>query len=242
MNESYCDITIVLDKSGSMGHLRTDTIGGLNTFLSEQQKKEGDEVLLTVIQFSNTSETTINKQRIETVEPFGPEDYIPGGGTALLDAVGDAINKAGARFRAMREAQRPAKVLFVIITDGEENSSTRYTLDRIKRMITEQQDTYKWQFVFLGANQDSFQSAHSFGIYTWNTSNYNNTSLGVANMYASLASNVTSYRTDSAEKVQCRSFFQQDVPDVDNSKRTDISSGGALANGTTGTSGTFTNS
>lgn len=235
MDNSYCDITIVLDKSGSMGHLRNDTVGGLNTFLSEQQKREGDKVLLTVVQFSYGSETTVNKQRIETVEPFTLEDYVTEGGTALLDAVGDAISKAGARFRAMSEDKRPAKVLFVIITDGEENSSTRYTLDRIKRMITEQQDTYKWQFVFLGANQDAFQSAHNFGIYTWNTSNYHNTSLGVANMYASLASNVTSYRKDAPDVVQCRSFWQQDVPDVDNSKRTSTGTG-VIANGTTGTS------
>jgi uncharacterized protein YegL len=232
MDSSYTDITIVLDKSGSMGPLRNDTIGGLNAFLSEQQKKEGDKVLLTVVQFSYGSETTINRQRIEDVEPFTLADYIPSGGTALLDAVGDAISKAGARFRAMNENKRPAKVLFVIITDGEENSSTRYTLDRIKSMITEQQDTYKWQFVFLGANQDAFQSAHNFGIYSWNTSNYVHTSTGVANMYRSLASNVTSYRKDAPEVVQCRSFFQQDIPDVDNSKRTGTSGTGPYVDAT----------
>lgn len=235
MDNSYTDITIILDKSGSMGHLRTDTVGGLNTFLEEQQKREGDKVLLTVVQFSYGNETTINKQRIETVEPFGLEDYITGGGTALLDAVGDAITKAGARFRAMSEDKRPAKVLFVIITDGEENSSTRYTLDRIKSMISEQQERYRWQFVFLGANQDAFQSAHNFGIYAWNTSNFSHTATGVNNMYRSLASNVTSYRKDSADVVQCRGFFQQDVPDVDNSKRTGTSGNGPILNGTTGT-------
>lgn len=234
MDNSYTDITIILDKSGSMGHLRMDTIGGLNTFLNEQQSRGGDKVLLTVIQFSYGSEITVNKRDIATVAPFGPEDYIPNGGTALLDAVGDAITQAGMRFRQMRESQRPAKVLFVIITDGEENSSTRFSLERVKSMISEQQDVYKWQFVFLGANQDSFASAQNFGIYSWNTSNYHHTAAGVGNMYVALASNVTSYRKDAPDVVQCRSFFQQDIADVDNSKRTGTSTASPIVNGTTG--------
>ena len=220
MNPNYTDITFIVDKSGSMGPLRNDTIGGINTFLADQKKLTEGKTVLTMIQFSTSSEVTINKSDIILVDPLGLEDYVTGGGTALLDAVGDAIDKAGKRFRSMREAQRPSKVLFVIITDGEENSSTRFSLDQIKNMITEQQDSYKWQFVFLGANQDSFQSAHSFGIYAHNTSNYHNTSVGVCNMYGSLSSNVMSFRADTAEKVLCRSFWQAPVDGVDNSHST----------------------
>lgn len=220
MDNSYTDITIILDRSGSMGHLRMDTIGGINTFLEDQKKLSGDKVLLTLIQFSTTSEITINKTDIVLVDPLTLADYVTGGGTALLDAVGDAIDNAGRRFRAMSEEKRPAKVLFVIITDGEENSSTKRTLYHIKRMITEQQDTYKWQFVFLGANQDSFQSALDYGIYSHNTSNFVHTSTGVVNMYTALNSNVRSYRKDAPEVVQCRGFWQAPIEGVDNSSAT----------------------
>jgi Mg-chelatase subunit ChlD len=231
LDNSYTDITIILDKSGSMSGLRSDTIGGINTFIAGQQEQEGDKVLLTVIQFSYTSKVTVKRKRIENVEPFTYADYVPGGGTALLDALGDAITAAGSRFRSMREADRPSKVLFVVITDGEENQSTRYTLDRVKNMISEQQDTYKWQFVFLGANQDSFKVAGSFGIAAWNTSNYFSTSEGVMHMYTALNSNTRSYRKDSADVVQCRSFWQAPIEGVDNSTGT----ASPIVNGTTGT-------
>lgn len=224
MDSKYTDITIILDRSGSMSHLRMDTIGGINTFLNDQKKLDGDKVLLTLVQFSTASEVIINKTDIVLVDPLTAQDYIPGGGTALLDAVGDAIYKAGKRFRSMQEAQRPSKVLFVIITDGEENSSTRFTLGRIKDMITEQQEAYKWQFVFLGANQDSFKTSHDYGIYAFNTSNYHNTATGVADMYGAMSFNVASFRKDAPEVVQCRSFWQADVKDVDNSKRTGTAS------------------
>lgn len=216
MNEKYTDITIILDKSGSMGPIRMDTLGGLNTFIKGQQQFKDDKVLLTLIQFSNVSSIRLDRVDINYIKEFTVEDYVPGGSTALLDAVGEAIDRAGKRFAKLNESERPGKILFVIITDGEENSSCQYSLDQIKKMITHQQDVYKWQFVFLGANQDAFQSAASFGILTRNTSNYYNTSKGINDVFLALNSNTRIYREASAEKVQTSSFFQTPIEGVDN--------------------------
>ena len=160
MRTDLTDITMVIDRSGSMQSIRTDAEGGINSFI-EQQKQEPGETLLTLVQFDTEYEFVHSGVPVKQIPAF---TLVPRGSTALLDAVGRAINETGARLAAMAESQRPALVVFVIVTDGAENSSREFTRDQIRTMVEHQQSVYKWQFTFLAANQDAFAAGGSMGI------------------------------------------------------------------------------
>jgi len=160
MRTDLTDITMVIDRSGSMDSIKTDAEGGINTFI-ESQKSEPGEALLTLVQFDTEYEFVHQGVPIGGVPKF---KLVPRGSTALLDAVGRAINEAGTRLAAIEEAQRPGLVVFVIVTDGAENSSKEFTRERIRQMVELQQSVYKWQFTFLAANQDAFAEGASMGI------------------------------------------------------------------------------
>ena len=160
MRTDLTDITMVIDRSGSMQSIRTDAEGGINSFI-EQQKQEPGETLLTLVQFDTEYEFVHSGVPVKQIPAF---TLVPRGSTALWDAVGRAINETGARLAAMAESQRPALVVFVIVTDGAENSSREFTRDQIRTMVEHQQSAYKWQFTFLAANQDAFAAGGSMGI------------------------------------------------------------------------------
>ncbi len=160
MRIDLTDITMVVDRSGSMGAIRTDAEGGINSFISQQSKEPG-EALLTLVQFNTQYEFIHSGTPIKQVPPYKLE---PTGSTALLDAVGRAINETGARLAAMDETQRPGLVVVVIVTDGQENASREFNRAHIRQMIEHQQSVYDWQFTFLAANQDAFAEGASLGI------------------------------------------------------------------------------
>jgi hypothetical protein len=160
MRRDLTDLTVVLDRSGSMHACRSDAEGGLNSFIAKQKELPG-ECTFTLVQFDTVYEFVHKAIPLGTVPHCSLE---PRGNTALLDAVGRAIVETGERLRAMPENDRPALVVFVIVTDGQENSSREYTKARIKEMIEHQQNVYKWQFIYLGANQDAFAEAGDIGI------------------------------------------------------------------------------
>ena len=160
MRNDLSDITMVIDRSGSMQSIQSDAEGGINSFIEQQQKEPG-EATLTLVQFDTDYEFVHSGVPIRQIPAF---KLIPRGSTALLDAVGRAINETGARLSAMDESQRPGLVVFVIVTDGEENSSREFTRDQIRKMVEHQQSAYKWQFTFLAANQDAFAAGGSMGI------------------------------------------------------------------------------
>ena len=160
MRTDLTDITMVIDRSGSMSSIVTDAEGGINTFI-DSQKSEPGEALLTLVQFDSEYEFVHKGLPISNAPPF---KLVPRGATALLDAVGRAINETGVRLSAMDEAQRPGLVVFVIVTDGAENSSKEFTRDKIRQMIEHQQSVYSWQFTFLAANQDAFAEGGTLGI------------------------------------------------------------------------------
>lgn len=160
MDLNYTDITLVVDRSGSMASIREDAQGGINTFIKDQAAQPG-KCTLTLVHFDHEYEVVHDGKPINEVTEYG---LTPRGSTALLDAVGRAINTTGARLAAMKEEDRPGLVSVVIVTDGQENASQEFTKARIKEMITHQQDVYKWQFTFLGADQDAFAEASSMGI------------------------------------------------------------------------------
>jgi len=162
MQKDLTDIVVVLDRSGSMSSCRTDAEGGLNTFI-EKQKAEPGRAVFTLVQFDNVYEFVHRGIPIDQVPRCVLE---PRGGTALLDAIGQAINETGERLRKLPEAERPGLVVFVIITDGGENASTEFSNERIRSMVEHQSQVYNWQFMFLGANQDAFATAAGYGIHT----------------------------------------------------------------------------
>lgn len=160
MRKDLTDITMVIDRSGSMESIRADAEGGINTFI-DSQKKESGEALFTLVQFDTEYEFVHRGVAIGEVSRYS---LVPRGATALLDAVGRAINETGSRLAAMPEHERPGLVVLVIVTDGQENSSKEFNRDKIRQMIEHQQSVYRWQFTFLAANQDAFAEGATLGI------------------------------------------------------------------------------
>lgn len=185
MNEKLTELVFILDRSGSMSGLESDTIGGFNAMLSRQKAGEG-QVNVTTILFSDQSILLHDRIDIRGVEPINRTDYQVGGSTALLDAIGLAINKIVNVHRHTAVDQRAARVLFVITTDGLENASRRFTIGQIHRMIERQQERYHWEFIFLGANIDAIDTAESFGIKPNRSANYRADSAGIITNFACL--------------------------------------------------------
>lgn len=189
-DETY--IAVLLDRSGSMQSVKDDTIGGFNQFIREQ-KAAGDNALLTLVQFDTGGIDVIHESSpIKDVPDLNHETYRPRGGTPLLDALGETIHSTGRALAAIPEDVRPDKIVFVIITDGQENASREHTKTSVKQLIEQQSNQYNWQFVYLGANQDAFGEAGSMGISRAATANYAGTA--TADAFAVASSNVGTYR------------------------------------------------
>jgi Mg-chelatase subunit ChlD len=168
MRSDLTDITLVVDRSGSMQEIRSDAEGGVRAFI-EKQAKEPGEALLTIVQFDTEYEFVCKGIPIAQAPEF---ELVPRGSTALLDAIGRAMIETGQRLEAMAEQDRPGLVIFVVMTDGQENASTEFTSARIKEMTQLQQETYNWHFTFLGADQDSFAEAQQMGIADRGTADF----------------------------------------------------------------------
>lgn len=188
MKQGLAEIVVVLDRSGSMQSIRDDMVGGFDSFIKEQQKVPG-ECNVTLAQFDDNYELVYSGISLMNVPSL---DLVPRGGTALMDAVGRTINEVGARLKATPEDQRPERVLFVILTDGHENASKEFTKTRIFDMVTHQRTKYKWEFVYIGANQDSFTEAQGLGIAT--SENFKANAGGVRGMSVNMSVGTRSYR------------------------------------------------
>jgi hypothetical protein len=189
MSEIITEIVVALDRSGSMGSIADDTVGGFNAFVQEQKEASG-KAFMTLAQFDNHYEMVHERIPIEEVPSL---DFKPRGGTALLDAVGKTINDTKTRIAAQR--QKPDAVIFVIITDGHENSSSEFKKEQIKEMIANRESEDEWKFIFIGANQDSFSEAGGIGIAGTGVFNYEATSAGTRGMYDALSKGTTQYRS-----------------------------------------------
>lgn len=197
MKNNLTEIVFILDRSGSMGGLETDTIGGFNAMLERQKKAEG-EALLSTLLFSNETEVLHDRTDIRRVEPLSLLDYRVGGSTALLDAIGSAIRHIGNLHRETRPEERPAHTLFVITTDGQENASRRYGYGELKRLIERQKEKYGWEFLFLGANMDAVAAASRFGIDADRAVRYHCDSAGIALNYEAIGEAILTLREKSA--------------------------------------------
>lgn len=197
MKKGLTELVFILDKSGSMAGLEADTIGGYNSMLEKQKAVEG-ECHLTTVLFDNNYELLHDRIDVKAVGPITEEEYSVGGSTALLDAIGRSIHKIGNAQKHTADDYRAEKVMFIIITDGEENSSREYSAERIKQMITLQKTRYGWEFIFLGANIDAVTTADRFGIATDRAQNYHADSEGVELNFRVMSEAVASFRETSA--------------------------------------------
>lgn len=191
MNQNLTEIVFILDRSGSMGGLESDTIGGFNSFVTKQA--EIGPTTLTTVLFDDRYEILHNgidaKKAVLT-----EKEYYTRGCTALLDAIGKTINDVGKRLDKTPEARRPGKVIFVITTDGLENASVKFSYDEVKRMITHQGEKYSWEFIFLGANIDVIQEGDKLGIKEGRAFSFKSDSEGIDVMYDMTDSFCSSFR------------------------------------------------
>lgn len=169
LDHTLTELVMILDRSGSMKICIDDTIGGFNEFLEKQKQAPGKKHLSLVL-FDDRYELVHNRVDINHVAPLTKEINLARGMTALRDAVGKTVNDIG--YKLHESSERPGKVIVVIITDGQENSSKEFSHSQLKEMIKHQQDKYSWEFIFMGANQDSWLTAEGFGIKYGNTFNY----------------------------------------------------------------------
>lgn len=187
------DITIILDRSGSMESVKSDTIGGFNSFLGEQQKVAG-EASLSLVQFDDQYEVVYENKEINSADRLTESSFQPRGSTALFDAIGRTVNAVGQRLAATPEEERPDKVLLVIMTDGFENASREFTASKVGEMINHQRNVYKWEFMFIGANQDAVLSAREIGIPAAAALTYAANAEGTEIAYSLMARKVKNYR------------------------------------------------
>jgi uncharacterized protein YegL len=193
MKHDYTDITIVLDRSGSMASVKDDTIGGFNQFVADQKQVPGTGKI-TLVQFDDQYESVYRSVPLASAPSLTPATFVPRGSTALLDAIGRTIDETGARFSATAEPDRPGKVVFVILTDGMENASRTFTLAKINEMIALQRDVYKWQFIFLGANQDAIATAAAMQIPAAQALTYAATGKGMKQAFAAFTGHMQKWR------------------------------------------------
>lgn len=194
MRDDLTAILMILDRSGSMSPLADDTVGGFNAFI-EQQKKEPGDALVTLLLFDHNHETVFSAQPIGSVEALTTKKYIPGGNTALLDAVGRGVCDLERALVSMGDG-RPGKVIVVIMTDGRENASREYKREQIQKLVQEKSKNYGWSFLFLGANVDAFAEAGHIGVA--NAVPWVSTAAGVRQMLGVVGACVSAFRSGEA--------------------------------------------
>jgi uncharacterized protein YegL len=195
-NNNLTEIVVILDRSGSMNGLERETIGGYNSFI-EKQKKEDSEAILTTILFDNEYEILHDRVNLREIELITTEDYYTRGMTALLDAIGKSIQDTNIKISNLKEEDKPGKVIFVITTDGYENASKEFSHEKIKELV-EKQKNEGWEFIFFGANIDTFETARGIGIDR--SFDYKADEKGILNQMCQMSDIVIDYREDKKEE------------------------------------------
>lgn len=196
-NNNITELVFILDRSGSMAGLESDTIGGFNAMI-EKQKKETGEVYVSTVLFDNISDVLHDRLSLSEIPKMTDKDYEVRGCTALVDAIGGAIHHISNIHKYARPEDVPARTLFIITTDGMENASHRYTASQVRQMIAERKQKYGWEFLFIGANIDAVQTAADFGIDENRAVNYHADELGTQVLYETLTAPISAMRTGSA--------------------------------------------
>ena len=209
MKKNLTEIVFILDRSGSMSGLESDTIGGFNSMIERQKSAEGEALISTVL-FDNLSEVIHDRVRVQDIKPMTREDYTVRGCTALLDAIGGAIQHIGNIHKYARNEDVPEHTLFVITTDGMENASRRYDSEKVKKMIERQKEKYGWEFLFLGANIDAVETARHFGISEDRAVNYHSDSEGTQLNYEVLSEAICAVRCSAPLSADWKKRIDED--------------------------------
>lgn len=212
MKENLTELVFILDESGSMSDLVSDTIGGFNSMIEKQKNEEG-ECLVSAVLFNQDQKVLYDRVAISEIPKMTDGDYRPGGNTALIDAMGGAIHHIGNIHKYSRKEDRPAHVVFIITTDGMENASRRYNTEQVRYMVERQKDKYGWEFLFLGANIDAVETAKWYGIDESRATSYRNDPKGVAVNYCVMEEAV---RTVRSGRILDRSWKKKAEEDVKN--------------------------
>ncbi|MBO4392093.1 MAG: VWA domain-containing protein [Clostridia bacterium] len=209
MKKNLTEIVFILDRSGSMSGLESDTIGGFNSMIEKQKKEEGEALVSTVL-FDNTSEVLYDRVDIRKIEPMTDRDYTVGGCTALIDAIGGAIHHIANVHKYVRKEDVPEHTIFIITTDGMENASREYDSKTVKTMIEKQKEKYGWEFLFLGANIDAVETARNFGIGADRAVNYRADKRGTRLNFEVLSDAIGSVRASAPLKSTWKKEIEDD--------------------------------
>jgi uncharacterized protein YegL len=209
MKTNITELVFILDRSGSMAGLESDTIGGYNAMLEKQRSEQGEAIVTTVL-FDDKYQLLHDRINIKGVNLITEKDYFVRGTTALLDAIGRTIQKIANAQKHTMEEQRPDKTIFVITTDGMENASREYNYEKIKGMVELEKEKYGWEFIFLGANIDAVSTAAKFGISSDRAANYNADSEGTKLNYHALNCVVSELRTSGEIREDWKAEIEED--------------------------------
>jgi uncharacterized protein YegL len=196
MKTGLTEIACILDRSGSMGNIIDEAIGGLNKFLDDQKAEDGD-ANITIALFDDHYDVIYDNVDIQTIPQITRDMYNPRGMTALYDAIGLTMTSIGKRLAKTAEEDRPEKVMIVILTDGQENSSCEYSASKIADMIKHQEETYSWAFVYLASNVDAMATGSAFGMRSINTLSFTSTTEGTKSAFDNMSLYSKSFRSMS---------------------------------------------
>ena len=208
-NNNITELVFILDRSGSMSGLESDTVGGFNTMI-EKQKKQNAPCYVSTVLFNHTSEVLYDRVKLGEVQKMTEENFFVGGSTALMDAIGGAIHHIGNIHKYIRPEDVPANTMFVIMTDGMENASRRYSSEQVKQMIERQKKRYGWEFLFIGANIDAVETAARYGIDADRAVNYHADKVGTRVVYQSIANAVCNVRANKELKADWSEEIDRD--------------------------------
>jgi uncharacterized protein YegL len=218
MKKGLTELVFILDRSGSMGGLESDTIGGYNSMM-EKQKKEPGEAIITTVLFDDQYELLHDRIKLSAISTITEKEYFVRGSTALLDAIGKSIHKIVNVQRHTAEEERAERVLFVITTDGMENASREYAYEDIRKMIEHEKEKYGWEFLFLGANIDAVSTAARFGIDSNRAVRFHADKKGTAVNYDVVCKTVASFRASNSINDNWKKLIDDDYQNRDGVKK-----------------------
>jgi uncharacterized protein YegL len=210
MKAGYTKIVFVVDRSGSMSSIAKDMEGGFRSFIEDQKKNNFGQCDVSLYQFDTEYDVVFENKDIQSEFKY---TLVPRGSTAMNDAIGKTINTVGETLSKMNEADRPDRVLFVIVTDGEENASKEFTTKQVKELIDRQSNEYNWTFTYLGANQNAWAVGAAIGISKNAVLNYAANTKGVVSSWGSLNSKVGAFR-GSQDAIFAKSLVSYNEDDI----------------------------
>lgn len=204
MKKNLTELVFILDRSGSMAGLEADTIGGFNAMIQKQKQEPGEAYVSTIL-FDHDTKVLHDRIKLDAVPKMTDRDYTVRGSTALIDAIGGAIEHISTIHKYARAEDIPAHTMFIITTDGMENASRKYSSDQVKKLI-EQKKESGWEFLFIGANIDAVETAARIGICRDRAVNYYADHEGTQTLYETLSAPISAARCGADVTESFRDF------------------------------------